>query len=138
MESGVSEIFQHALEFPAFMEAQTLRESVTAAIRFWEPRRLIYTGALASIVLIYFGMNYPASKAVVSIDSILVLFLMAVLANVAYCAAYLVDIFVRSSGYLEQWRKYRWLVFVVGLLFAAIVTRFIAASVFQPVSPRGL
>jgi hypothetical protein len=120
------------------MEAQSLRESVTAAIRFWEPRRLIYNGVLASIVLIYFGMGYPSSRAVVSIDSILGLFLLAVLANVAYCAAYLVDIFVRSSGYLEQWRKYRWLVFVIGLLFAAIITRFIAAGVFQPVSPRGL
>jgi hypothetical protein len=93
MESGVPEKLQHALELPAFMEAQNLRESVTAAIRFWEPRRLIYNAVLASIVLIYFGMDYPASKAVVSIDSILGLFLLAVLANVAYCAAYLVDIF---------------------------------------------
>jgi hypothetical protein len=138
MESGVPEKHQHGLGLPSFMETHSIRESVTAAIRFWEPRRLIYNGVLASIVLIYFGLNYPASKAVVSIDSISILFLLAVFANIAYCAAYLVDIFVRSSSYLEQWRKYRWLVFVIGLLFATIITRFIAAGVFQPVSPRGL
>jgi len=39
---------------------------------------------------------------------VLLLFLLAVLANVACCAAYVVDIF--ASGYREQWWKLRWIV----------------------------
>jgi hypothetical protein len=113
------------------MDAQTLRESLTDAIRYWEPLRLAYNAVLAVIVLIYFWIGYPASKAEFSVDGILILFLLAVLANVAYCAAYLVDIFAQSSGYRETWRKNRWVLFAIGLLFAGTITRFWAAAMFS-------
>ena len=104
---------------------------MTGAIRYWEPRRLIYNAVLAAIVLIYFGIYYPASKSFLSIDSVLFLFLLVVLANVAYCAAYPVDIFVSASSYRDEWQKRRWVVFVIGLLFAAIITRFFALGMFH-------
>lgn len=113
------------------MDAQTFRESVTAAIRYWEPRRLVYNLVLAGIVLTYFGMNYPASKSAISVNSLLALFLLTVLANVAYCAAYPVDVFVSTSSYREQWWRYRWIIFLIGLLFAAIITRFFALGAFH-------
>ena len=118
------------------MEAQTLRESVTGAIRYWEPRRLIYNAVLTTIVLVCFGMNYPASRSILSTNFVLSLFVLAVLANVAYCAAYPVDIFVCASSYREEWRKYRWVIFMIGLLFAATITRFVALGMFQPGSVR--
>lgn len=114
------------------MDAQTFRESVTAAIRYWEPRRLIYNAILAAVVLVYFGLNYQATKAVLSLNLLLLLFLLAVLANVAYCAAYPVDIFVSSSQYRDLWRKYRWILFLLGLAFSATITRFFALALFQP------
>jgi hypothetical protein len=118
------------------MDAQTLRESMTGAIRYWEPRRLVYNAVLAAIVLVYFGINYPASKSLLSIDLVLGLFVLVVLANVAYCAAYPVDIFVCASSYRDQWRKHRWIIFMIGLLFAGIVTRFLALGMFQSESTR--
>jgi hypothetical protein len=51
------------------MDGQSLRESVTGAIRYWEPRRLAYNAALAAIVLIYFGLNYPTSRSALSMGS---------------------------------------------------------------------
>jgi hypothetical protein len=113
------------------MEAQTLRESLTDAIRYWEPMRLAYNAVLAVIVLIYFWMGYPASKMSLSVDAGLFIFLLAVLANVAYCAVYLVDIFAQSSGYRETWRKNRWVLFSIGLIFAGVLTRFWAAAMFS-------
>jgi len=112
------------------MNAQNLREAVTSAIRYWEPRRFIYNIVLAVVVLICFGLNYPVSKSTISLDFVLLLFLLAVLANVAYCAAYVVDVFASASGYREQWSKLRWTIFTIGLLFAAIVTRFFALGFF--------
>ena len=112
------------------MNAQTLREAVTSAIRYWEPRRLLYNFVLAVVVLACFGLNYPVSKSTISLDFVLMLFLLAVLANVAYCAAYVVDIFASASGYREQWWKLRWIIFTIGLLFAAIITRFFALGFF--------
>lgn len=87
------------------MEAQTLRESFMDAIRYWEPLRLVYNSALAIIVLIFFWIGYPHSRVYLSADAIVLVFPLAVLANVAYCTAYLVDILVQSSGYREIWRK---------------------------------
>lgn len=112
------------------MDAQTLREGVTSAIRYWEPRRFIYNVVLAIVTLTCFGLNYPASKSTLSLDFVLLLFLLAVIANVAYCAAYVVDVFASASGYREQWWKLRWIIFTIGLLFAAIITRFFALGFF--------
>lgn len=44
------------------MDTPTLRESVSDAMRFWEPRRLIYNGLLSVIVLFYFFKAYPAPQ----------------------------------------------------------------------------
>jgi hypothetical protein len=113
------------------MEAQSLRESLTDAIRYWEPLRLAYNLVLAVIVLTYFWRGYPGSKASLSLDAIFFVFLLAVLANVAYCAAYVVDLFAQASGYRETWRSTRWVLFAIGLLFASVVTRFWAVAMFS-------
>ena len=114
------------------MEPPTLREAVTDALRYWEPRRLVYNAVLAVTVLFYFVRAYPSSKSVLQLDSILGLFLLAVLANVAYCAAYIADVFAQWSSYRDFWRRYRWIILVVGMLFAAILTRFFSLGMFFP------
>lgn len=113
------------------MDAQSFRDRLTDAIRFWEPLRVVYNLVLAGIVLTYFVIGYPATKTNLSVDGILFVFLLAVLANIAYCAAYVVDVFAQASGFREAWQKYRWILFTVGLLFAGIVTRFWARAMFS-------
>jgi hypothetical protein len=114
------------------MDSPTLREAVTDAIHYWEPRRLLYNALLSLIVLLYFFKAYPASKAILRVDSILGLFLLVVLANIAYCAAYLADVFAQWSSYRDIWRRFRWIMFTVGASFAGIITRFIAIGIFWP------
>lgn len=116
------------------MNGQSLREYVTDAIRYWEVRRLIFNAVLAAVVLVCFGIYYPNSKAAISLEPALLLFLLAVLANVAYCAAYVCDIFAQASGYRELWRKYRWMLFLIGLTFAGILTRYFAIGFFRGAS----
>lgn len=70
------------------MDGATFRDFATEAIRYWEPRRLIYDALLAVIVIAYFALGYPASKVHFEPNEILGLFLLAVMANVAYCAVY--------------------------------------------------
>jgi hypothetical protein len=121
---------ENELEWPPTMDTPSLRESLTDAIRYWEPLRLAYNAALIIIVLVYFWIGYPASKGALSVNSILVIFFMAVLANVAYCAVYLVDLFAQASGFRETWCKNRWILFAIGLLFAGVLTRFWAIAMF--------
>ena len=89
------------------METPSLREYATEAIRYWEPRRVTYNLVLVAVVAAYFAAGYPASKQNLTTDSILVLFLLAVVPNIAYCAAHLVDIFAQISGFRELWQSAR-------------------------------
>jgi hypothetical protein len=108
------------------------RDYVTDAIKFWERWRIVYNLALAAIVIIHFVAAYPASKTMLSLDFCLSLFLLAVVANIAYCAAYILDIFAQASGFRDLWQRYRWLLFAIGTTFAAIITHFVATGIFHP------
>jgi hypothetical protein len=78
----------------------------------------------------YFVAGLPDSKHVLSLDLLLLLFLLAVLANVAYCAAYVPDIFAQASGFRDVWLRFRWVLFLIGVIFAAILTRFWSMGLF--------
>jgi len=115
------------------MSSITFRDAVSNAIKYWEPRRVAYNALLAVIVasyFFYFSRTVPSLWQRFSFDGLLGLFLLAVLANVAYCAAYPVDIFAQWSSYRERWLRFRWFLFLVGMVFAAILTRFLSIGMF--------
>ncbi len=97
------------------MEPVQWREFLSNAIRYWEPRRIVYNFLLAVIVVIHFVQGLPFSRSTLHFNSPLLLFALAVLANVAYCAAYLPDVFAQMSGVRDTWLRYRWILFAVGL-----------------------
>jgi len=51
--------------------------------------------ALAAIVLCYFFKYYPGSRSEITLNGAQGIFILAVLANVAYCAAYVADVFAQ-------------------------------------------
>jgi hypothetical protein len=115
------------------MDGTSLRDYTTQAIRYWEPRRVLYNLLLVAVVVVTFSLNLPLSKAAITIDSVLWLFLLAVLANVAYCAAYIVDIFVQASAFHDQWQQFRWLLFTLGVAFAAVLARYFSMGLLAAV-----
>ena len=109
----------------------TLREMVTDALRYWEPRRIIYNAVLALIVIGYFCHSLPESRTALSLNGCLFVFILAVLANLCHCAAYVVDIFAQFSGFRVLWLRWRWLLLALGITFAGIITRFFALGFFS-------
>ena len=107
-----------------------VREILTDAIRFWEWRRLFYNLALAAVVLLDFSRHFPLSKRALEFHALLTLFLLAVLANAAYCAAYLVELLVQFSEFREPWRRYRVALWLIGTAFAAVLAHFFAIGMF--------
>lgn len=116
-------------------ERVPLREAITDAIAYWEPRRLLYNAALAVIVLGSFGASWPASQEAVSLNVVLLLFVLAVMASLCYCAAYIPDVVAQFSGFRPLWLRFRWLLLVLGITFAGIITRFFAAGLFAVENP---
>jgi len=100
------------------------------ALRYWEPRRLIYNAVLALVVVGQFILAWPGSQEKVSVDLVLGLFILAVLANVAYCAAYVADVLVQFSGLDSAWRRGRLALLIVGTAFAASIAHFFAKGIF--------
>ncbi len=117
---------------PAFEEGfvSRLRAYAANALRYWEPRRFVYNAALVLVVVTHFLEAWPASREKLSVDLLLGLFLLAVLANVAYCAVYLADLFVQFSGLDSAWRRGRVVLLIVGTGFAATIAHFIVQGSF--------
>jgi hypothetical protein len=113
------------------MNKETLKTIFTDSIRYWEIQRIIYNVVLALIVGICFYLGLPGSWENLSLDFLLGLFLLAVVANIAFCTAYLPDVFIQLSGLNDKKKYFRLAIFIVGLMFAAILTRFVAMGMFQ-------
>jgi hypothetical protein len=103
---------------------------VANALRYWEPRRLVYNAVLAVVVLGHVAADWPTARQGLSVDFVLGLFILAVIANVAYCAVYVCDLFVQFSGLNEAWRRGRVALLIVGTAFAATITHFVASGMF--------
>jgi hypothetical protein len=67
------------------MAEVSIREALTQAIRYWEPRRRLYNGLLLFVVAAVFVLGLPVSRSQLNVNLLLFLFVTAVFANVAYC-----------------------------------------------------
>jgi hypothetical protein len=97
-----------------------MKNIITESIRYWEPRRLAYNAALVLVVLGITLYHHPSFGGL-TWQPVAGLLLMAVIANVLYCAAYVADIFVQMSDYQQIWKRHRWVVLVAGTIFAVAV-----------------
>ena len=95
------------------------KDLITDAICYWEPRRLVYNGVLAVLVLVRAWPVLPSRWRRAGLPALAALFVLAVAAKVAYCAADPVDGSLHCSEFRATWRRYRWVVFMTGLLTAA-------------------
>src|SRR5215467_4258323 len=113
------------------MNQITIGDMLTDAIRYWEPRRIGYNALLVVVVVTVFVLHWPESRSVISVDLLLRFFILTVLANVAYCAAYVVDLAVQLSAFRASCKRYRWILFAIGAVFASIIARFIIVGTLR-------
>lgn len=100
------------------------RRSLADAVRFWEPRRLVYNIVLTAVVVAWLVATWPHFRAALTLSSLGIMSVLALLANVCYCAAYLVDIPMQRSSLGDVWRRRRWALWVLGTLFAIVVEHY--------------
>ena len=63
-------------------------------------------------------------------DAVQVLFVLAVLANIAYCVAHAVDVVAQLSSFRGRWLGVRWTLLVVGVVFPAVLANFFSRGLF--------
>lgn len=116
----------------------SLREILSNAIRYWEPRRIAYNVALALVVAGWVVVTWPHFRGAWEFEDLLALLVLAVLANVCYCAAYLADIPMQYSVFQAAWRRRRWALWLVGTLFAMALAYFWIADEIYPALDYGV
>jgi hypothetical protein len=102
------------------------------SLHYWEPRRLIYDLILAAVVLAWVVLSWPHFRPALTLHSLLLLAILALLANACYCAAYLVDILVQHSPLSAAWIRRRWALWLIGTLFAILLANYWIADEIYP------
>jgi hypothetical protein len=102
------------------------------AIRYWEPRRLIYNLALTAVCVAWLAVTWPHFRPALTLTSLLPLAILALAANVCYCAAYLVEISFQRSSPGPVRRRQRWALWLVGTLFAIVLANYWIADEIYP------
>jgi hypothetical protein len=93
-------------------------------MRFWELRRIPYNIVLATVVMVWVSATWPHFRPALNWSSLLLLFILALLANACYCAAYFVDIPMQLSSVSSVWRRGRWGLWLLGMLFAIVLANY--------------
>jgi hypothetical protein len=116
--------------------------SVADAVRYWELRRVLYNAILTAVAVLWVVLTWPHFRSVQLMGvppgdthpAVLILIILAFLANVCYTAAYLVDIPLQLT--FISWRKYRWGLLLTGTLFAMLVENYWIADEIYPFVPK--
>ena len=119
-----------------------LSHPIRDALRYWESRRILYNALLATVALLWVILTWPHFRSVQLLGIppgerypvLLIPMILAFLANVCYCAAYLVEIPFHRS-YIA-WPRYRWAVLLAGTVFAILLENYWIADEIYPFVPR--
>ena len=102
------------------------------AIHFWELRRLFYNLALIAAAIFWIVTTWPHFRPAFTLHSLFLLTILAIMANACYCAAYLVDIPMQMSALCPTWKRNRWILWLVGTLFALLIANYWIADEIYP------
>ena len=107
-------------------------KGLTDAARFWEPRRLLYNLLLFGFVVLWVVKTWPHFRPAMTLQSLGIMTVLALLANVCYCAAYFAEILIQNVTSSAAWNQQRWVVWVVGTLLAILFENYWIADEIYP------
>jgi hypothetical protein len=102
------------------------------ALRYWEPRRVVYNLILSGVAAAWIVFSWPHFRESLTLQSLGIMLVLAVLANICYCAAYLLDIFLQYSPFQASWKRWRWTLWPAGMLFAILLANYWIADEIYP------
>jgi len=108
------------------------RRYLRTAARYWELRRIAYNVALLVLAGAWVYLTWPAFAAALTGATLLDLLLIAVLANIAYCVVYLVDVLVQRSTWRTGWLRHRWVLWVAATVVAVVLAHHWIADEVYP------
>jgi len=108
------------------------RGLVKDAVRYWEVRRVIYNATLFAVCVAWVAATWPHFRPAFAWWALPPMAFLALVANVCYSAAYLVDIPMQRSAFANVWRNRRWGLWVAGTVFAIVLANYWIADEIYP------
>ena len=103
-----------------------------SALRFWEPRRIVYNLVLFLVFAVWVLLTWPHFRPAFHWFPLFQLSVLALLANFCYSAAYVADIVIQESNLGTAWRSALW---IAGTVLAIIFENYwIADEIYDFVS----
>ena len=107
-------------------------ELLSTSARFWEPRRILYNLILTAVCAIWLVGSWPHFRPALQLSTLLPMAALAFFANICYSAAYIVDIPLLTSTFRTSWLSRRWILWLVGMLFALLLENYWIADEIYP------
>jgi|SRR5277367_229034 len=101
-----------------------IRATLADAARYWEPRRIVYNLVLAAATIAWFAQAWPNFREEFTLQGIIPLAVLALIANILYCAAYFIDIPMQLTPFSAMWKRRRWILWLAGMLLAFVMTNY--------------
>ena len=108
------------------------RELLADAASFWEPHRIPYNLVLIAIVFTWLVATWPHFRPALTLTSLGIFTVLGLIANVCYSAAYLIDIALQTASFRSARRRWRWVLWLAGLIFAIVLTNYWIADEIYP------
>ena len=140
MDTNDSQTSREPSQAASKAEVQSARESASGsprkglidAARFWEPRRLLYNLLLTGVAAIWVVRTWPHFRPAMTLESLGIMTVLALLANVCYCAAYLAEILIQNSSSSTGWNRQRWVIWGIGTALAILFENYWIADEIYP------
>ncbi len=108
------------------------RDALRDSVRYWERRRIGYNLALTGLAVGWVVFTWPHFRPSFTLSSLGKLLVLAALANLCYCAAYLVDIPLQQSEFRFGWQRWRGVLWLAGTVLALLFTHYWIADEIYP------
>ncbi len=108
-----------------------------AAIRFWELRRPWYNAVLFAIVMLWLVLSWPHFRPALNWLDFGRMCVLALLANVFYCSAYVAEFFMQGTLSVAYWRRVRHAIWILGMAIAIVLSNYWIADEIYPDFAQG-
>ena len=113
------------------------RRGMREAVEFWEWRRIWYNAILIAIVALWVVLTWPHFRPAMNLSALGKMCVLAVLANLCYCAAYVAELLMQPALPHTSWRRVRIGLFVAGMLIAIVLSNYWIADEIYPDVQQG-
>jgi hypothetical protein len=103
--------------------SDSFRALLADAARFWEPRRLLYNFILLAVTFTWIVATWPHFRSALTLTSLFLMSILALLANACYSVAYFLDIPFQLASSTSR-NRLRWGLWIAGTIFAVVLANY--------------